>query len=86
MDPRICFYRPTVNRLAEVWQRALQRGDRPVIRRATALLLLAEQVPVPTVAARVGVRVAAISGWRYACLVAQFASPAYRTPAGRPAG
>jgi transposase len=85
VEPRICFCRPTVNRLAEVWQRALRRGDRRVVQRATALLLLAEQVPVPTVAARIGVSVATIYGWRHAFLVAQFASLVYRTPPGRPA-
>jgi len=71
--------------LTEVWQRALQRGDRRVVRRVTALLLLAEQVPVPRVAARVGVSVATIYGWRHTFLVSQFASLVYRTPPGRPA-
>ncbi len=85
MEPRIGFCRPTVNRLTEVWQRALRRGDRRVVQRATALLLLAEQVPVPRVAARVGVSVATIYGWRHAFLVSQFASLVYRTPPGRPA-
>jgi hypothetical protein len=45
VGPRIGFRRPTVKRLTEVWQRALRRGDRRVVRRVTALLLLAEQVP-----------------------------------------
>ena len=85
MEPRICFCRRTVNRLTEVWQRGLQRGDRRVVRRVTSLLLLAEQVPVPRVAARVGVSVATIYAWRHAFLVSQFASLVYRTPPGRPA-
>ena len=42
MELRLCFCRPTVNRLAEVWQRALRRGDRRVVRRVTALLQRAE--------------------------------------------
>ena len=74
MELRIGFCRPTGKRVTEVWQRALRRGDRRVVRRVTALLLRAEQVPVPPVAARVGVGVATIYGWRSACLVAQWAS------------
>ena len=85
MEPRICFCRPTVRRLTAVWQRALRRGDRRVVRRVTALLLLAEQVPAPAVAARVGVSVATVYAWRHAFLVAQCASLTYRTSPGRPA-
>ena len=84
MRLRICFCRPTVNRLTEVWQRALRRGERRVVQRTTALLLLAEQVPVPTVAARVGVGVATVYAWLQAFLAAQFASLVYRTSPGRP--
>ncbi len=84
MGLRICFSRPTVNRLTETWQRALRRGDRRVVQRATALLLLAEQVPVPTVAARVGAGVSTVYAWLQAFLVAQCASLVYRTSPGRP--
>jgi transposase len=82
---RICFCRPSVNRLTETWQRALRRGDRRVVQRATALLLLAEQVPVPVVAARVGAGVSTVYGWLRAFLHRQFASLVYRTSPGRPA-
>jgi transposase len=85
MGLRICFCRPTVKRLTEVWQRALRRGDRRVVQRATALLLLAEQVPVPTVAARVGAGVSTVYAWLHAFLHAQFASLLYRRSPGRPA-
>lgn len=85
MGLRICFCRSTVKRLTEAWQRALRRGDRRGIQRATALLLLAEQVPVPAVAARVGAGGATVSGWLRAFLHRQFASLAYRTSPGRPA-
>ncbi len=85
MALRICFCRSTVKRLTETWQRALRRGDRRVVQRATALLLLAEQVPVPTVAARVGAGVATVYGWLRAFLHEQFASLVYRTAPGRPA-
>ena len=60
MQLRIGFCRPTVNRLTETWQRALRRGDRRVVQRATALLLLAEQLPVERVAARVGAAVSTV--------------------------
>jgi transposase len=56
-----------------------------VVQRATALLLLAEQVPVPTVAARVGAGASTVYGWLRAFLAEQFASLACRTSPGRPA-
>jgi transposase len=82
---RICFCRSTVNRLTAAWQRALRRGDWRPVRRVTALLLLAEQVPAPIVAARVGVSVSTVYAWLHAFLAAQFASLTYRTSPGRPA-
>jgi transposase len=85
VGPRICFCRSTVKRLTEAWQRALRRGDRRVVQRATALLLLAEQVPVPTVAVRVGAGVSTVYAWLHAFLHRQFASLVYRTSPGRPA-
>jgi transposase len=85
VGPRICFSRPTVKRLTEAWQRALRRGDRRVVQRATALLLLAEQVPAPIAAARVGAGVSTVYAWLHAFLHRQFASLVYRTSPGRPA-
>jgi transposase len=82
---RIGFCRATVNRLTETWQRALRRGDRRVVQRATALLLLAEQVPVERVAARVGAGGSTVYGWLRAFLAEQFASLVYRASPGRPA-
>jgi len=69
--------------LTEAWQRALRRGDRRVVQRATALLLLAEQVPVPTVAARVGAGVSTVYAWLHAFLHAQWASLVYHSSPGR---
>jgi len=82
---RICFCRATINQLTAGWRRARRRGERRVVQRATALLLLAEQVPVARVAARVGAGVSTVYGWLRACLAAQFASLVYRTAPGRPA-
>jgi transposase len=56
-----------------------------VVQRATALLLLAEQVPAPVVAARVGAGVSTVYAWLHAFLHQQFASLVYRTSPGRPA-
>ncbi len=84
MGLRICFSRPTVNQLTQAWQRALRRGDRRVVQRATALLLLAEQVPAPIVATRVGAGVSTVYAWLHAFLVGQCASLVYRTSPGRP--
>lgn len=85
MGLRICFCRATVKRLTETWQRALRRGDRRVVQRATALLLLAEQVPAARVAARVGAGDSTVYGWLRAFLAEQFASLVYRTSPGRSA-
>ena len=85
MELRIGFCRPTVKRLTETWQRALRRGDRRVVQRVTALLLLAEQVPVERVAARVGAGVSTVYGWLRAFLAEGVASLVYRTSPGRPA-
>ena len=84
MSIRIQFCRATVKELTAVWQRALRRGDRRVLTRVTALLLLADQQPVPTVAERVGVGVSTVYGWLRAFLAERCASLVYRTSPGRP--
>lgn len=53
MGIRIQFCRATVKELTAAWHRALRRGDRRVLTRVTALLLLADQHAVPAVAERV---------------------------------
>jgi transposase len=85
MELRIRCCRATVKRLTATWQRALRRGDRRVVQRATALLLLAEQVPVERVAARLGAGVSTVYGWLRAFLAEGVASLVYRTAPGRPA-
>jgi len=81
---RIQFCRGTVKELVAAWQRALRRGDRRVLKRITALLLLADQQPVATVAERVGMGVSTIYGWLHAFLAERCASLVYRTSPGRP--
>ncbi len=85
MRMRIQFGRATVKELVAVWQRAVRRGDGRVVRRATALLLLADQHPVPAVAERVGQGASTIYGWLHAFLTERCASLVYRTSPGRPA-
>src|SRR5215207_4979438 len=84
MRVRIHFCRATVKELGAVWRRALRRGDRRVLQRATALLLLADGQPAPRVAERVGVSVSAVYGWLRAFLAERWASLVYRTSPGRP--
>ncbi len=85
MAPRIQFSRPTVKGLTAAWHRAFQRGELRLVKRIAALVLVAEQVPVATVAERVGMSESTIYGWLHAFLHQQFASLAYRTSPGRPA-
>jgi transposase len=82
---RIQLCRGTVKELTAVWQRALRRGDRRVLKRVTALLLLADQHSATAVAARVGAGVATIYGWLHAFLAERCASLVSRTSPGRPA-
>jgi transposase len=84
MRVRIRFCRATVKELGAVWRRALRRGDRRVLQRATALLLLADGQPAPRVAERVGASVSAVYGWLRAFLAERWASLVYRTSPGRP--
>jgi transposase len=85
MGIRIQFSRATVKELTAAWQRALRRGDRRVLQRVTALLLLADQQPVAVAAERVGMGVSTVYGWLHAFLAERCASLTYRTSPGRPA-
>ena len=85
MRMRIQFCRATVKELAAAWQRALRRGDRRVLERVTALLLLADQHPVSAAAERVGRGASTVYGWLQAFMARRLASLAYRRPPGRPA-
>jgi transposase len=79
------FCRTTVKLLTAAWQAALRRGDQRLIKRITALLLLADGHPVPVVAERVGAGESTVYAWLQAFLLARFASLRYRRPPGRPA-
>jgi len=85
MRIRIQFCRATVKELTAAWQRALRRGDRRVVARVTALLLLADQHAAAAVAERVGMGVSTIYDWLHAFLSTRCASLVYHTSPGRPA-
>src|SRR4051794_5594760 len=85
VNVRIQFCRGTVKELTAVWQRALRRGDRRVLKRVTALLLLADQHSAAAAAARVGAGVSTVYGWLHTFLAERYASRAYPTAPGRPA-
>lgn len=82
---RIAVSGTTVKGLTSVWQQAGQRGERRLVQRVTALLLLADQQPVAVVAARLGLGVSTVYRWLSTCLRGHLASLVYRTPPGRPA-
>jgi transposase len=65
-------------------QAAFRAGDLPRIKRMTALLLLADQLPAPQVAERLGVGRATVYAWLQAFLVDRFASLQRHKPGGRP--
>lgn len=85
MSMRIQFSRATVKDIEAAWQRALAHGDRRMVRRATALLLLACGRPASLVATQLGQSRATIYAWLRAFMLRGVASLAYQTPSGRPA-
>jgi transposase len=80
----ITFSRPTVKQLTFQLQAAFHRGNLRLIKRITALLLLADGLPVETVAERLGLGRSTIYSWLRAFVVERWASLRYRTSPGRP--
>ena len=81
----ITFTPPTVKQLSHQLQAAFRQGALRLIKRITALLLLADQQPAERVAQRLGVARSTIYSWLHAFLVDRWASLRYRTSPGRPA-
>src|SRR6478609_5978433 len=81
----IQFTSPTIKTLATAWQHALARGDRRPLQRITALQMVGQRQPIPTVAAFVGVAGSTLYHWVSAWLLRGSASLVYRTSPGRPA-
>ena len=81
----ITFTRPTVKTLEQALHTAFRTGNLPRIKRSSALLLLADQVPPATVAARLGGGRSTVYAWLHAFIRDGFASLQVRKPSGRPA-
>lgn len=84
MTITIVFSQPTVKLLNRHLQAAFRRADVRLIRRITALLLLADQLGVDLVAERLAVGRSTVYAWLRAFVLERFASLRYRTSTGRP--
>jgi transposase len=84
VDLTIVFTRPTVKELTHRLQLAWRSGAIWLIKRISALLLLADRQAAPDIATRLGVSSETIYAWRAAFLVQRWASLVRRTSPGRP--
>src|SRR5919199_402993 len=80
----ITFCQQTVKTLNQHLQAAFRAGNLPLIKRITALLMLADQQPIATITARLSVGRSTVYGWLHAFLLDRFASLQMRKPSGRP--
>lgn len=85
MDLTITFCRQTVKTLDQHVQAAFRTGNLPLIKRISALLMLADQHPIATIVKRLGVGRSTVYTWLQAFVLDRFASLHVRKPAGRPA-
>ena len=85
MDMTITFCRETVKTLNRHLQAAFPTGNLPQIKHVSALLMLADQAPVPPITERLSVGRSTVYGWRNAFLLDRFASLHHGKPARRPA-
>ena len=84
MDTTFLFCSTTTKSLTDHLQAAFRRGDLRLIKRISALLLLADSQPVSAVAERLAVSKSTISAWQHAFFVDRFVSlHSHRSP-GRP--
>jgi transposase len=81
----ITFCRETVKTLNQHLHAAFRAGSLPQIKQISALLMLADQLPIPTIAARLHGGHSTVYAWRNAFLRDRYASLQRRKPAGRPA-
>lgn len=84
MDMTITFTTATVNTLTTRLRWAFDRGQRWLIRRVSAILMLSDQLPVYTIAQRIGVSTTTIYTWRDAFLVKRWDSFTQGHSTGRP--
>ena len=84
MNLTITFCRETVKLLNQHLQAAFRAGNVPQIKHVSALLMLADQLPVPTIAERLSVGRATVYAWLTSFLLDRDTSLQHRTPSGRP--
>lgn len=84
MSLTITFCRQTVKTLNHHLQAAFRSGNLPQIKRVSALLMLAEHLPIPTIAQRLSVGRSTIYAWLHTFLHNRFASLHHRKSSGRP--
>ncbi len=84
MTLTITFCRETVKTLNLHLHAAFRAGNLAQIKHVSALLMLADQLPVPTVADRLKVAPSTVYTWLNAFLLDRSASLQHRTSSGRP--
>lgn len=84
MDVTITFSKETVKELTHRLRLAWHQGKLPLVKQLSALLLLADRLPVYTIACRLGVSTTTIYGWRDAFLERRWTSLVRGKSTGRP--
>lgn len=85
MNLSIHFRNGTVKALTQRLEEAYRWGNARLVRRITALLDLAQHIPVETIAHRLCISETSVYRWLSAFLLDGYASLVYRTSPGRPA-
>lgn len=85
MNLTITFCRQTVKTLNDHLHAAFRLGNLALIKRISALLMLADQHPIATIVERLSVGRSTIYTWLHAFVLDRFASLQLRKPTGRPA-
>lgn len=84
MQATITFCHDTVKTLNQHLQAAFRIGNLALIKHVSALLMLADGLPVPTIAQRLSVGRSTISAWLHSFLLERFTSLHHRKSPGRP--
>jgi transposase len=85
VDLTITFCRATVKTLDQHLHAAFRAGNLAHIKHISALLMLADQLPVPTITQRLSVGRSTVYAWLHAFVLDRFASLHHHKPSGRPA-
>jgi len=85
VDLTITFCRDTVKTLDQHLHAAFRSGNLPQIKHISALLMLADQLPIPTISQRLGVARSTVYAWLHAFVLDRFTSLHHRKSSGRPA-